>query len=745
MFKKNAASCIVITAVIFFVPLLAGAEGSRELNSSTSLSAHRVFLSYAIPNTTVSPYYGFYRITTQDTLLAQSAIYVYAKLNENILVSSSALGVGVGAIKLTKPDGITVITFTAQGPGGAGFITPGTGSKARENAGPYGLFNGDVANGYTPLVVIADQEGIWRVDFISPNPNTVNGAYMNSNKWPTGNTPNNTLPLANADFEQRRDNVLISAFDVTITSSGVVQYGRLFSEYLQLSNSRASKTGAGASAFYRDNIFEMQALTRDGFRYRIRVNGMCSDGFFLYADNTGVQQADGQTPAYQSTQIFAGASPSLRIFNPFTENENAFETRHKLFFNIPDASMPATTTSKGATTWLYPTLISTGTITLSYTATGTPYPLSGNAQFNFPNIGIRYRIKFDLNRNGIFGDPGDYVLSGVTAQGMNNVYWDGRDSSGTPMSASNCYDAKLEFIAGEFHLPLADVEHFRGGIEIARLNGSGTVPNDTIYWNDIPLNDNNNINLFFLKQTPPQGVSSANGLQRRWEHQESSPFPAGYTGNPTHTGTFQYGNDRYMDQWAVDTLESKILTPFICLNVLNNKITGISVIANANKTNLSWSVYLQQNMQGYFIVEHSLNNRSFSILDTVLFSGNTNTFSYTHSFPSPGKHYYRVIVKYPGSQTMSETVMTDIKPETEILQVYPNPASSFIRIQLQEIVPSSESVVSVMSANGMVFKKMILKSAAISQISIHELPAGFYIIEVKTTANKIIHKSFIKY
>jgi hypothetical protein len=769
--------CISLQLCIFFFfslsSLTSHAEGSRELNSS--LTGYRVFLSYAIPNTITPPFYGFYAITQQDTLIAQSALYVYAIAGERICVASSALGVmpaNPGLIRVYRPDGTLHTTFSSAGSNGEGFITPGTGSKARENAGPYNLHNGVYStvvstSYYLPHVVTAGvgETGVWRVEFTSPNPSTPNGQYHNSGKWPTGNTPNSML-LASNDFEQRRDNVLISAFDISIVnSSNQLVLGRVFSEFLQLSNSRARfnlGSGAGATTILPGNSFDMQALTRDGLRYRIRIKDLSGDGYFLYADNSGLQKIDGQTPAYQSVQYQGtpcGTCPTIpltgfRIFNPFKEAENAFETRHKLFFNTPDASMPATATSRGATTWLYPTPVSASNITLNHTLDGVPNPLSGTFTFNFPNLGIRYKLKLDLNRNGTYGDPGDYIVSGVTASGANAAYWNGLDSAGIAADVTLCYNAKLEFLAGELHIPFADVEHFRGGVEITRLNGSLPLPNDSIFWNDVPLQDNNNITspvpplpyLLFSKATgATQGVSSSGGYARRWEKQEISPIPPGYTTNPTHvnTGT-DYGDNRYIDQWTLDTLESKVLTPLLCYFPAPLKILSFTATKETNAIRINWKAELEENFPSIFLVQRSFNGVDFETLDTIYQVNNNTSYVYKDYSYKKGRNQYRIEAITIAKKVFSKVVAINIgwDASKQGFTLYPSPVTDNLQISFTKEMPVGSTIKIINTAGMIVVQKPVDGEAATMNVT--TLATGIYIAELQYPDGTSYRSRFIK-
>lgn len=714
-------------------------EGSRELNSSTAPLSYRVFLSYA----ELGASFGFYRVTPQDTLFAKSSIFVYANPGDSICVASSAIGIGLGAILVFRPDGSVLRNYTTR-PGDTGFIRPGAGSKVREQNGPFGFYTGAISNFYTPHVVVATEPGIYRVEFVSPNPNTSNGRYDGQTVFPSGNAPTNNSPLATADFQQTSNNVLISAWDVSIIRNGSIQLGRVYSEYLQLSNGRALHNSPPTPRVMPDNKFSMEALTRDGFRYRITYHGISGDGFSLFADNSGLQLADGQTPAYRSLQLNPSNPPTgFRIFNPFREPENAFETRHKLFFNTPDANMPATAAGSAGITWLNPNLVSAQEIDIVYALSGSPNPLSGQAIFDFPNIGIRYRLRLDLNQNGIFGDAGDFVLSGVTLPGTNLVPWNGLDSSGSQVSANFCYDMRLELIAGELHLPIIDAEHMRGGISVTRLNGSGTVPNDTIHWNDLPMNDMTHLP-GFIRSTPLGGLSSADGTVRRFEEQQTLPAsqPLGYTSNPTHA-TGNYGDNKYLDQWTQDTLESRILSPFLCFVILPLRFLDVSVATEQNTHRIYWQM-AELKASTVFEIQRSKDGLHFEKIAEMTARAGQSKFEISTS-RTRHKCFYRIRAISGGEVQTSRVLVTEgDRSLTGNLQLQPNPAQNWLQVQLPETDLNMAGTIRILDLSGQQVFSLLTGNGRNVQINITQLPAGLFIFEYRLKDGNVWREKFVK-
>jgi large repetitive protein len=653
---KNFYTTSALLVLCFF----ARAEGSKEFNSSTNTSAYRVFLSYTTPVTGSN--LGWYPITTQDSVESRSYFYAYANINDSICVASSALAIGAGAIRVYRPDGSLFVTYTTA-PGDTGLIRAGSGSKLRENQGPFGLYAGGTG-GYIPRVVVATQAGIWRVEFISPVPTTAASNYFSI---PT------LVPLTTADFNQPTNNCIISAFDVSVVKNNQIILGRVYTDYMSLSGGDLRRT-TGGRQYYFTEFYTLYVLTKQGYRYDVTLNGIAPYGYFIYADNVGLQLADGITPAYESISFQPTRPSNRRILRP-GDPDTYSESKHKIFFNSPASDMPANALLNNQNVWLNPTLInSTGLIALRYTITGNPNPLSGYFTFDYPNLGIRYKIIIDCNGDFVYGNANDVTLTGTSIVNENTINWDGRDANGIAMSLSSCIGARIEFAAGEVHIPLADAENFRGGIEIRRLNGNGTLPNYTVHWNDSVLNDNNNINAGYMKKTPAAGVSSLGGVHN-WERQENGTTPTqGYTGNPTHT-TY-YGDTRYMDIWAYDTLQTANFPATICY-VLPLKLIAFTGKPTNEGNQLQWQV--SGEWQGAQFVVEKQNGQGFVPIGTLTASAVTQ-YSFTDNNPDKGYQVYRIrLVQRNGQFTFSAQLR--LGHATDAVSVYPNPSKGSFTVQ----------------------------------------------------------------
>jgi hypothetical protein len=701
-----------LLVILFF---LAKGEGSREMNASTDPSAYRTFLSYTTPVTGSN--LGWYPITTLDSVESRSYFYVYANVNDSICVASSALAVASGAIKVYMPDGSLFVTYTTA-PNDTGLIKSGAGSKLRESQGPFGLYNGG-SGGYIPRVITATVAGIWRVEFISPNPGTAASNYFNT---PT------LVPKTTADFNQMTNNCIISAFDVSIVKNNSIVTGRVYTDYMSLSGGDLRRTTGGTQYFFTE-YYTLYALTKQGYRYDISLKGIAPYGYFIYADNVGLQLADGITPAYESISFQPTRPANRRILRP-GDPDTYSESKHKMFFNTPDPAMPATTVLNGQSVWLNPALInSTGLIVLRYTITGTPNPLSGYFTFDYPNLGIRYKIIIDCNGDFIYGNGNDVSIAGTSVAGINNINWDGKDATGAVMPLSSCIGARIEFVAGEVHVPLADAENFRGGIEIKRLNGNGTLPNYTTHWNDSVLNDNTNINGSYMKKTPATGISSLGGIHN-WERQEAaSPPTQGYTGNPTHTG--YYGDTRYMDIWAYDTLQTASFPAAICY-VLPLKLISFNGVHSNAANHLVWQV--SGDWQGAAFTAEKQTAIGFEAIGAVNATA-ANEYDFTDNTAAPGKQVYRIkLQQRDGKVIYSSQLVLGGTPSQ--VSVFPNPSKGRFTVKAAGGIHR----ITITDMQGKLVQEIPALNKDNISVNTPSLPAGTYHLKIVNGKKEMINQ-----
>lgn len=515
--------------------LPAQAEGSKELTSS---GGRRAYLTYATSGT----YFG---------VLERTTIYVYADAGENINLGSSANGLTNGKIQYTKPDG-SIGTCSTTG------VTGSIIDRSQELIGPF-----PTAGGYKPCTIsVANSEsGIWKIDFVSPNPNfyDIPGAIF-PGAPPTISATANWSPQGAADW-------FVTAWDVTVTAgnSNFVKPGRAYTNYF-----------AGNIGDYLADSFSgvFYVVTRDGYHYRVDANGLDPFRFIFFSDNRGVYNTSTNKPSYRSFDLNLPAGFAIRDPNA---PDTSTEYTNKLFFNPIDPALPSSSSLAGiGSTWLNPSLAPPPPpTTLSLIGSeGTPNQIGQNLGgfFNFNNpdsINRPYQITLDLNANNTFGDGNDRVLQGTASPGNNAILWDGKDGNGVIMKSKTItFKTIIATLGGEVHFPLIDAEGNSNGLIFQRLNGltngSFATPSfnaDRIYYNDSQVLGNGGLG--GSAAIPPVPANASSGV--------NSAAGAHRWGNDSTAG---FGNAAILDTWAY--------APEFSTTVLNIVVKGADLQISKN-------------------------------------------------------------------------------------------------------------------------------------------------------------------
>jgi uncharacterized repeat protein (TIGR01451 family) len=485
------------------------AEGSKEL---TSGGGNRSYLTYTNSGT----YFG---------IPEKTVVNVFVNSGEILHLGSSANNIGSGRINYTKPNGTTG-SCTASNT--VGRIT----DRSQEQNGPF-----PASGGYTPctLTVGSGEGGIWKIDFVSPNPNMT---------APLPGAP----PVIGAGspwFAQGTGDWFVTAWDVTVTASGTIKSGRAYVDYL------AMNIGTNTSNAFNALLY---VVTKDGYHYQVDTNGLDPFRFVFFSDNKGIFNSSTSNPSYRSADLSGSSLPSgLSFRNPGTSAETSTSYNNKIFFNPIDSTLPSTATKSGGFTWLNPSLANP-LPPLSFDFKGSEgtsgqagASLGGTFTFTNPNTtAVPYQVIIDLNNNGILGDGNDRTLIGTATTGNNTIIWNGKDGNGqaVPPSSTN-YKGAAAFLGGEVHFPLIDAESNTSGFIFTRLNGafgnpilnSPTYGANYIYYDDSQMIGNGGSGGGSAVPPTPrsalQGLSSAAGAHR-WGTSSGAGF----------------GNASLIDTWA---------------------------------------------------------------------------------------------------------------------------------------------------------------------------------------------------
>lgn len=449
--------------------------------------------------------------TLIGNILNPGRMFVYAKAGEVIYIGSSAQGIGSGTTRLVAPNGTVYTTGNS--------VTIGRiNDRAEELAGPAAL----AAGGYSAYnrTVLAGEEGIWTVEFMSPNPATAVGS---------GFSP----PAANAAWTIANQTAvsgqpLIVAWDITVASAGVQKSGRVFL------NIFTGNAGTASSAFYG----KFNVLTKDGFTYTAASNGIQPFLFAFFVNNKGTRDRATGVPVYRSVDLnqVVAANGAYSFHNPTLPDDSTNVTQ-KLFYNTPDNTLPATAplwiNTGLSSTWLTSTPVTPSVSAAYFTGkegtpgvSGTP-PLAGGYIHFTANQNGNFKISIDVNNNGNTTDPVDRIITGSSVSGNNSIFWDGKNGLGADVTNNSSINITVVLYSGEVHFPYMDVENNPNGIIITRTNGSNA-PDPTVYWNDQLLGTG-------AGASSPVNASASPGIN---------------SNTNGHKYTNSYGDNSLLDTWA---------------------------------------------------------------------------------------------------------------------------------------------------------------------------------------------------
>ncbi|MFA6277762.1 MAG: hypothetical protein WC622_13490, partial [Pedobacter sp.] len=410
----------------------------------------------------------------------------------------------------------------------------------------------------TPISIgVSDtSEAVWKVEFQDP--------------VGTGNSNDITAPdiAANANWTQATGNSAnyIAAWDVSVrnTSNTAWLSGRVYTNVLNLGiNNNFTSSSKG---FQVTNYI----LTEDGRAYRVKTNGNNGWAFTFFSNNNGF--AVNGVPTYKSLNASTTAALS-GLHDPRTLDD-ALNKTHKIFYNKPNADLPATgtafVTAANQTTWLKKNAVLPIITDLKFTGVeGTEGKISykgAKISFTASSSGS-YQITIPMANNA------DRVIIGSAVSGYNEILWDVKDANGNFVPPGPITPLVQTFLrSAEVHFPYIDMEINPQGIiielienntsySVNPLNTNPSEYSDVVYWDDVNISN--------------AGVAGSNSsnpvtnLTGQNSNANGHKFGAYSTNN-------QFGDERSMDTWTY--IESGKTTTLVDIEIFQAdlKIESIS-------------------------------------------------------------------------------------------------------------------------------------------------------------------------
>lgn len=151
-----------------------------------------------------------------------------------------------------------------------------------------------------------------------------------------------------------------------------------------------------------------------------------------------------------------------------------------------------------------------------------------------------------------------------------------------------------------------------------------------------------------------------------------------------------------------------------------------TALGRNNKVNLTWST-LQEENTSHFVLEHSVDGRTFSTIASMPAAGNSTTttnYSYNHNTPNLAKnnHYRIQQVDLNGRSTYSAVRRVKFNNGKVVaVQAVPNP----VKNSLQLTVQLDNIKVIMTDRNGSTIRTYKFQ-AGVHQVNVSDLPAGVY-------------------
>jgi uncharacterized repeat protein (TIGR01451 family) len=514
---------------------VAQAEGSRTLYpSGTPNTSSRANIEWR------SNVYG-------GLLLRRTLLKVYANAGENILLGSSAVGVGNGDILVFDPGRVSGSVGSESIPATANFLCSsqtGKGkitSRALELAGPRAISGTGNPTGYIPCYYTAPKTGVYDVVFYGPS------SSLTAEIAPTGE-----VALSSSNNFDSNQGTSVAAWDVTVRSSDLTSTqdlnGRLFAYYYALF------TGING----RPLNFPVYPVTNDGYGYKITLRGLDPNGFLLYGNQVGFFDSDGKTPLYHDILGSDGqvsspeggvsiARPQFATFlNPSDPNVLPNVELYNTNGNSYGTGVPIVPIAPGVDSLNFLGTVGANTSIINQGGTFTFNSSAGNYQLVISRDGINFDPTNSSNR----------VLRGILAtSGSQSVDWDGKDNSGAVFPVGN-YSAQIQIHAGEYHFPTLDAENnVSGGPTIQLLNGSNPLGNTTSFYDDRGYKTSNGttvgtVGAALCGTAPPTTINSNPLTGFDTTTNQRAYGKSGNSGNTNAKCTGSFGDTKGLDIWT---------------------------------------------------------------------------------------------------------------------------------------------------------------------------------------------------
>jgi hypothetical protein len=179
---------------------------------------------------------------------------------------------------------------------------------------------------------------------------------------------------------------------------------------------------------------------------------------------------------------------------------------------------------------------------------------------------------------------------------------------------------------------------------------------------------------------------------------------------------------------------SLVLSNSYCTSLLPVELVSFSAYFNAGKVLLSWKT-VQPELVDHFVIERSDDAMQWSERNTLVADAAKTVYGYEDLSPVPGNNFYRIkIFRKNNAVSYSGVRKVIVPPGSEVIAIYPNPASGKIFVSG---LNSSSSFMVFDQMGKLIFEKKIIATQHIIEVDLPVLPKGVYLIRVGETVKRL--------
>ena len=197
-------------------------------------------------------------------------------------------------------------------------------------------------------------------------------------------------------------------------------------------------------------------------------------------------------------------------------------------------------------------------------------------------------------------------------------------------------------------------------------------------------------------------------------------------------------------------LSKNIVTVNITSSPIPVTFLALTSRKSGSKVQLDWKTSSEQN-SAFFNIQRSANGADFSgSLGRVDAAGTSNTtrdYAFLDQQPVKGWNYYRIEqVDLDNSRTYSNTTAINFDKESNLIVLYPNPASDQLNLSINSAVNGKMVLLFFDSKGAKVMQQTInvQTGRTVSNINISALPSGVYMIRYTEPDGQFSSVRFIK-